>query len=193
MKFFLKKLFPVAIFALCFFCVKPAYAEMRVGGYIRNTFPVSLFSQYNVSSLGAGAVFEYELPIVRGLGFSAHAEGAYGFSGTEKVKGSWDVKIYAGIFYNIPIKSSGFFIQPEFNYGISIQGFTTGNNKWLWPDGSTGTKYFIDNLIQIAVTARYKIKVLPMSVEAGLTYTLLPDPNGLANVLGYRLGALYHF
>ena len=173
----------------------PRYEGFAVGGGLFAQFPLGDYSDFSMLNLGASLAGEYTLPLELGndidLGLAARAEFAHVFpkSGAP-LKSDEELRVYGALWTRIPfmLGNQFFAFQPELGAGLS-----TFFSKYE-VSGSQKSGSYVSPLISAALSLRWIPRSLSkLEVEAAPVFTIVPEKEKAAMMLGLRLGAIWHF
>ena len=173
----------------------PRYEGFAAGGGLFAQFPLGDYSDFSMLNLGASLAGEYTLPLELGndidLGLAARAEFAHVFpkSGTP-LKSDEELRVYGALWTRVPfmLGNQFFAFQPELGAGLS-----TFFSKYE-VSGSQKSGSYVSPLISAALSLRWIPRSLSkLEVEAAPVFTIVPEKEKAAMMLGLRLGAIWHF
>ena len=173
----------------------PRYEGFAAGGGLFAQFPLGDYSDFSMLNLGASLAGEYTLPLELGndidLGLAARAEFAHVFpkSGTP-FKSDEELRVYGALWTRVPfmLGNQFFAFQPELGAGLS-----TFFSKYE-VSGSQKSGSYVSPLISAALSLRWIPRSLSkLEVEAAPVFTIVPEKEKAAMMLGVRLGAIWHF
>lgn len=173
----------------------PRYEGFAAGGGLFAQFPLGDYSDFSMLNLGASLAGEYTLPLELGndidLGLAARAEFAHVFpkSGAP-LKSDEELRVYGALWTRVPfmLGNQFFAFQPELGAGLS-----TFFSKYE-VSGSQKSGSYVSPLISAALSLRWIPRSLSkLEVEAAPVFTIVPEKEKAAMMLGLRLGAIWHF
>lgn len=173
----------------------PRYEGFAAGGGLFAQFPLGDYSDFSMLNLGASLAGEYTLPLELGndidLGLAARAEFAHVFpkSGAP-LKSDEELRVYGALWTRVPfmLGNQFFAFQPELGAGLS-----TFFSKYE-VSGSQKSGSYVSPLISVALSLRWIPRSLSkLEVEAAPVFTIVPEKEKAAMMLGLRLGAIWHF
>ena len=173
----------------------PRYEGFAAGGGLFAQFPLGDYSDFSMLNLGASLAGEYTLPLELGndidLGLAARAEFAHVFpkSGAP-LKSDEELRVYGALWTRVPfmLGNQFFAFQPELGAGLS-----TFFSKYE-VSGSQKSGSYVSPLISAALSLRWISRSLSkLEVEAAPVFTIVPEKEKAAMMLGVRLGAIWHF
>ena len=173
----------------------PRYEGFAAGGGLFAQFPLGDYSDFSMLNLGASLAGEYTLPLELGndidLGLAARAEFAHVFpkSGAP-LKSDEELRVYGALWTRVPfmLGNQFFAFQPELGAGLS-----TFFSKYE-VSGSQKSGSYVSPLISAAFSLRWIPRSLSkLEVEAAPVFTIVPEKEKAAMMLGLRLGAIWHF
>ena len=173
----------------------PRYEGFAAGGGLFAQFPLGDYSDFSMLNLGASLAGEYTLPLELGndidLGLAARAEFAHVFpkSGAP-LKSDEELRVYGALWTRVPfmLGNQFFAFQPELGAGLS-----TFFSKYE-VSGSQKSGSYVSTLISAALSLRWIPRSLSkLEVEAAPVFTIVPEKEKAAMMLGLRLGAIWHF
>ena len=173
----------------------PRYEGFAAGGGLFAQFPLGDYSDFSMLNLGASLAGEYTLPLELGndidLGLAARAEFAHVFpkSGAP-LKSDEELRVYGVLWTRVPfmLGNQFFAFQPELGAGLS-----TFFSKYE-VSGSQKSGSYVSPLISAALSLRWIPRSLSkLEVEAAPVFTIVPEKEKAAMMLGLRLGAIWHF
>ena len=173
----------------------PRYEGFAAGGGLFAQFPLGDYSDFSMLNLGASLAGEYTLPLELGndidLGLAARAEFAHVFpkSGAP-LKSDEELRVYGTLWTRVPfmLGNQFFAFQPELGAGLS-----TFFSKYE-VSGSQKSGSYVSPLISAALSLRWIPRSLSkLEVEAAPVFTIVPEKEKAAMMLGLRLGAIWHF
>ena len=173
----------------------PRYECFAAGGGLFAQFPLGDYSDFSILNLGASLAGEYTLPLELGndidLGLAARAEFSHVFpkSGAP-LKSDEELRVYGALWARVPfmLGNQFFAFQPELGAGLS-----TFFSKYE-VSGSQKSGSYVSPLISAALSLRWIPRSLSkLEVEAAPVFTIVPEKEKAAMMLGLRLGAIWHF
>lgn len=173
----------------------PRYEGFAAGGGLFAQFPLGDYSDFSMLNLGASLAGEYTLPLELGndidLGLAVRAEFAHVFpkSGAP-LKSDEELRVYGALWTRVPfmLGNQFFAFQPELGAGLS-----TFFSKYE-VSGSQKSGSYVSPLISAALSLRWIPRSLSkLEVEAAPVFTIVPEKEKAAMMLGLRLGAIWHF
>lgn len=173
----------------------PRYKGFAIGGDVFGQFPIGDYSQFANASLGVSLAGEYTFPLNlpknMDLGAGLHAEYGHVFPKSNvALKSDEEIRAFANIWLRIPFRlfNQYFAFQPEVGGGISTF-FTKYQSKETEKSAT-----YISPFISIAPSIRWIPAALQnLEVELAPVFTIVPEKEKSTNMLGLRLGAIWHF
>ncbi len=182
----MKKMVFVCVCALVVSGVQAqVWKGLSLGLYGINQYPVGQYAEHVKLTAGGEIAAEYALPfpVLRNFGVSLRIRSGAAVPRIPELVSSWFFSPSAGIWMNIPLPFS-FSIQPEISYGMWLHGVEAENSA-----GKTISGTFADQMIQAAVSVRYRINNIIVDISS--VYTLIPEKGAVLHLLGFRAGVLY--
>lgn len=173
----------------------PRYKGFAIGGDVFGQFPIGDYSQFANANIGLSLAGEYtfplNLPMNMDLGAGIRAEYGHVFpKSNTSLKSDEEIRAFANIWLRIPFKlfNQYFAFQPEVGGGIS-NFFTKYQIKETEKSGT-----YLSPFISIAPSLRWIPSSLQkLEVEFAPIFTIVPEKDKTTNMLGLRLGAIWHF
>lgn len=189
----MKRLF---LFITIVFLGFTSFAEgFAIGGDVFGQLPIGDYSKIANANFGLSVTGEYtfplSLPLNMDLGAGIRAEYGHVFPKADaNLKSDEEIRAFANIWLRIPFKlfNQNFAFQPEAGGGISTF-FTKYQNK-----GTEKNAAYLSPLINIAASLRWMPAALQnLEIELAPVLTIIPEKDSSTNMLGLRLGAIWHF
>ena len=189
----MKRLF---LFITIVFLGFTSFAEgFAIGGDVFGQWPIGDYSKIANANFGLSVTGEYtfplSLPLNMDLGAGIRAEYGHVFPKADaNLKSDEEIRAFANIWIRIPFKlfNQNFAFQPEAGGGISTF-FTKYQNK-----GTEKNAAYLSPLINIAASLRWMPAALQnLEIELAPVLTIIPEKDSSTNMLGLRLGAIWHF
>lgn len=173
----------------------PRYKGFAIGGDVFGQFPIGDYSQFANANLGVSLAGEYTFPLNlpknMDLGAGLRAEYGHVFPKSNvALKSDEEIRAFANIWLRIPFRlfNQYFAFQPEVGGGISTF-FTKYQSKETEKSAT-----YISPFISIAPSIRWIPAALQsLEVELAPVFTIVPEKEKSTNMLGLRLGAIWHF
>lgn len=173
----------------------PRYKGFAIGGDVFGQFPIGDYSQFANANLGVSLAGEYTVPLNlpknMDLGAGFRAEYGHVFPKSNvALKSDEEIRAFANIWLRIPFRlfNQYFAFQPEVGGGISTF-FTKYQSKETEKSAT-----YISPFISIAPSIRWIPAALQnLEVELAPVFTIVPEKEKSTNMLGLRLGAIWHF
>lgn len=173
----------------------PRYKGFAIGGDVFGQFPIGDYSQFANANIGLSLAGEYtfplNLPMNMDLGAGIRAEYGHVFpKSNTSLKSDEEIRAFANIWLRIPFKlfNQYFAFQPEVGGGFS--NFFT--KYQINESEKSGT--YLSPFISIAPSFRWIPSALQnLEVEFAPIFTIVPEKDKTTNMLGLRLGAIWHF
>lgn len=169
--------------------------RIKIGQVFINQYGIGDIRPFAAYSLGLGAYGHFylpkDIPVAENIGFSANVIWQNLQPATGAVAVFNSTTLYAGIFYDFLLGTSGFSIQPEIGYGMAVHVFTTTQEALKKTDG-----VYIDQVINFALRFDYSFPGFSQgNLEIALepVYTIMPEQNAVVQFLGFKLGLSYGF
>lgn len=189
----MKRLF---LFITIVFLGFTSFAEgFAIGGDVFGQWPIGDYSKIANANFGLSVTGEYtfplSLPLNMDLGAGIRAEYGHVFPKADaNLKSDEEIRAFANIWLRIPFKlfNQNFAFQPEAGGGISTF-FTKYQNK-----GTEKNAAYLSPLINLAASLRWMPASLQnLEIELAPVLTIIPEKDSSTNMLGLRLGAIWHF
>lgn len=173
----------------------PRYKGFAIGGDVFGQFPIGDYSQFANANIGLSLAGEYtfplNLPMNMDLGAGIRAEYGHVFpKSNTSLKSDEEIRAFANIWLRIPFKlfNQYFAFQPEVGGGLS-----TFFTKYQIDESEKNGTY-LSPFISIAPSLRWIPSALQnLEVELAPVFTIVPEKEKTTNMLGLRLGAIWHF
>ncbi len=173
----------------------PRYKGFAIGGDVFGQVPIGDYSQFANANMGLSLAGEYtfplNLPMNMDLGAGIRAEYGHVFpKSNTSLKSDEEIRAFANIWLRIPFKlfNQYFAFQPEVGGGLSTF-FTKYQIDETEKDGT-----YLSPFISIAPSLRWIPSALQnLEVELAPLFTIVPEKEKSTNMLGLRLGAIWHF
>lgn len=173
----------------------PRYKGFAIGGDVFGQFPIGDYSQFANANIGLSLAGEYtfplNLPMNMDLGAGIRAEYGHVFpKSNTSLKSDEEIRAFANIWLRIPFKlfNQYFAFQPEVGGGLS----TFFTKYQINESEKSGT--YLSPFISIAPSLRWIPSSLQkLEVEFAPIFTIVPEKEKSTNMLGFRLGAIWHF
>lgn len=165
---------------------------LRVGAYGGFQPVLGGLADYVSVSLGGGISGEYDIITFSDInitaGASAHVGGNVGLLKTDLVSSLFNMQVLAGAYVRVPILDTGFYVQPEIDYGITAN-FPKVNPEYA---GNTLKNCYLDQTIQLALGVRYNPSFADGMLEFEVTpvYTLCTEKGNMLHYVGARVGVM---
>ncbi len=199
---FMKRLFiciSILFFGIALFAEDnselPRYKGFAIGGDVFGQFPIGDYAQFANANIGLSLAGEYTFPLNlpknMDLGIGIRAEYGHVFPKSDtSLKSDEEIRAFANLWLRIPFKlfNQYFAFQPEVGGGIS-NFFTKYQIKETEKSGT-----YLSPFISIAPSLRWIPSSLQkLEVEFAPIFTIVPEKDKTTNMLGLRLGAIWHF
>ena len=173
----------------------PRYKGFAIGGDVFGQFPIGDYSQFANANIGLSLAGEYtfplNLPMNMDLGAGIRAEYGHVFPKSDtSLKSDEEIRAFANLWLRIPFKlfNQYFAFQPEVGGGLS----TFFTKYQIDETEKNGT--YLSPFISIAPSLRWIPSALQnLEVELAPLFTIVPEKDKTTNMLGLRLGAIWHF
>lgn len=173
----------------------PRYKGFAIGGDVFGQFPIGDYSQFANANLGVSLAGEYTFPLnlPKNMDLGARLRAEYGHvfpKSNVALKSDEEIRVFANIWLRIPFRlfNQYFAFQPEVGGGIS-----TFFTKYQSKEAEKSATY-ISPFISIAPSIRWIPAALQnLEVELAPVFTIVPEKEKSTNMLGLRLGAIWHF
>lgn len=173
----------------------PRYKGFAIGGDVFGQFPIGDYSQFANANIGLSLAGEYtfplNLPMNMDLGAGIRAEYGHVFpKSNTSLKSDEEIRAFANIWLRIPFKlfNQYFAFQPEMGGGLS----TFFTKYQINETEKNGT--YLSPFISIVPSLRWIPSSLQkLEVEFAPIFTIVPEKDKTTNMLGLRLGAIWHF
>ncbi len=173
----------------------PRYKGFAIGGDVFGQFPIGDYAQFANANIGLSLAGEYTFPLNlpknMDLGIGIRAEYGHVFPKSDtSLKSDEEIRAFANLWLRIPFKlfNQYFAFQPEVGGGIS-NFFTKYQIKETEKSGT-----YLSPFISIAPSLRWIPSSLQkLEVEFAPIFTIVPEKDKTTNMLGLRLGAIWHF
>lgn len=173
----------------------PRYKGFAIGGDVFGQFPIGDYAQFANANIGLSLAGEYTFPLNlpknMDLGIGIRAEYGHVFPKSDtSLKSDEEIRAFANLWLRIPFKlfNQYFAFQPEVGGGIS-NFFTKYQIKETEKSGT-----YLSPFISIAPSLRWIPSSLQkLEVEFVPIFTIVPEKDKTTNMLGLRLGAIWHF
>lgn len=173
----------------------PRYKGFAIGGDVFGQVPIGDYSQFANANIGFSLAGEYTFPLNlpknMDLGAGIRAEYGHVFPKSDtSLKSDEEIRAFANLWLRIPFKlfNQYFAFQPEVGGGISYF-FTKYQIKETEKSGT-----YLSPFISIAPSLRWIPSSLQkLEVEFAPIFTIVPEKDKTTNMLGLRLGAIWHF
>lgn len=173
----------------------PRYKGFAIGGDVFGQFPIGDYAQFANANIGLSLAGEYTFPLNlpknMDLGIGIRAEYGHVFPKSDtSLKSDEEIRAFANLWLRIPFKlfNQYFAFQPEVGGGIS-NFFTKYQIKETEKSGT-----YLSPFISVAPSLRWIPSSLQkLEVEFAPIFTIVPEKDKTTNMLGLRLGAIWHF
>lgn len=173
----------------------PRYKGFAIGGDVFGQVPIGDYSQFANANIGLSLAGEYTFPLNlpknMDLGAGIRAEYGHVFpKSNTSLKSDEEIRAFANIWLRIPFKlfNQYFAFQPEVGGGLS----TFFTKYQINESEKSGT--YLSPFISIAPSLRWIPSSLQkLEVEFAPIFTIVPEKDKTTNMLGLRLGAIWHF
>ena len=173
----------------------PRYKGFAIGGDVFGQVPIGDYAQFANANIGLSLAGEYTFPLNlpknMDLGIGIRAEYGHVFPKSDtSLKSDEEIRAFANLWLRIPFKlfNQYFAFQPEVGGGIS-NFFTKYQIKETEKSGT-----YLSPFISIAPSLRWIPSSLQkLEVEFAPIFTIVPEKDKTTNMLGLRLGAIWHF
>ena len=159
---------------------------MELGAYYAHHLSMGKMKDFSKKKFGGGASFEYTLPVLKLVGFSARLEGEYVQPNMTRIKSWMTGTASAGLFFNFEGFRHVLYLRPEVSYGVILNLMELENKLSL----------YLDQFVEIGLSLRLSIPPLyknGFSFEVTPLYTMLIQKNNPGHFLGFRAGIVYQF
>ena len=173
----------------------PRYKGFAIGGDVFGQFPIGDYAQFANANIGLSLAGEYTFPLNlpknMDLGIGIRAEYGHVFpKSNTSLKSDEEIRAFANLWLRIPFKlfNQYFAFQPEVGGGIS-NFFTKYQIKETEKSGT-----YLSPFISVTPSLRWIPSSLQkLEVEFAPIFTIVPEKDKTTNMLGLRLGAIWHF
>ena len=173
----------------------PRYKGFAIGGDVFGQVPIGDYAQFANANIGLSLAGEYTFPLNlpknMDLGIGIRAEYGHVFPKSDtSLKSDEEIRAFANIWLRIPFRlfNQYFAFQPEVGGGLS-NFFTKYQIKETEKSGT-----YLSPFISIAPSLRWIPSSLQkLEVEFAPIFTIVPEKDKTTNMLGLRLGAIWHF
>ena len=173
----------------------PRYKGFAIGGDVFGQFPIGDYAQFANANIGLSLAGEYTFPLNlpknMDLGIGIRAEYGHVFPKSDtSLKSDEEIRAFANLWLRIPFKlfNQYFAFQPEVGGGIS-NFFTKYQIKETEKSGT-----YLSPFISVVPSLRWIPSSLQkLEVEFAPIFTIVPEKDKTTNMLGLRLGAIWHF
>ena len=190
----MQKRFFAKAFALVFCSLMGVFCsalEMRVGAFGDYEPTVGDLHEFVHCSAGGGVEYEigFRLPFNLEIGPAVH----FAVNGNpvrdERLASMMILKMDVGAFLRVPILNSGFFFEPEIDYGCFVY-FPKASPDYV----NSLQPAYADQLLQVGVGFRYAPPMIlsgDLEFEITPTYTFSTEKTSSEHFIGFRVGVLY--
>lgn len=173
----------------------PRYKGFAIGGDVFGQVPIGDYAQFANANIGLSLAGEYTFPLNlpknMDLGIGIRAEYGHVFPKSDtSLKSDEEIRAFANIWLRIPFRlfNQYFAFQPEVGGGLS-NFFTKYQIDETEKNGT-----YLSPFISIAPSFRWIPSALQnLEVELTPLFTIVPEKEKTTNMLGLRLGAIWHF